>query len=150
MLKKHLRSTGLISLLLLLVTALNANSQTNDRQINFTATTWTEALKQASAQNKLIFVDAYATWCGPCKMLQATTFKNLKAAAFFNKNFVNTALNMESGKNPYLAQEWGMRAYPTLIVFNPKGQIILNTVGYITATDLIRFGEEALRRYQAP
>ena len=83
-------------------------------------------------------------------MLRATTFKNPRAAAFYNKNFINTALNMESGKNPYLAQEWGMRAYPTLIVFNSKGQIILNTVGYITATDLLRFGEEALRRYQAP
>ena len=129
--------------------AVPAHSQTNDRQINFTAATWAEALKQASAQNKLIFVDAYATWCGPCKMLKATTFKNPKAATFYNKNFINTALNMESGKNPYLAQEWGMRAYPTLIVFNSKGQIILNTVGYITAADLLRFGEEALRRYQA-
>ena len=150
MLKKNLQSIGLVGLLLLLIIAFNANSQTNDRQINFTATTWTDALKQASAQNKLIFVDAYATWCGPCKILKATTFKNSKVAAFYNQNFINTALNMESGKNSYLAQEWGMRAYPTLIVFNPKGQIILNTVGYITSADLIRFGEEALRRYHAP
>lgn len=148
MLKNYLPRTCLVILLLLAI-ALNVKSQNNNRQINFTATTWAEALKQASAQNKLIFVDAYATWCGPCTMLKATTFKNAKAAAFYNQNFINTALNMESGKNPYLAQEWGMRAYPTLIVFNPKGQIILNTVGYITAADLIRFGEEALRRYEA-
>lgn len=150
MIKVYLTRTGIITLLLLIIISINTNSQTNDRQINFTATTWAEALKQASAQNKPIFVDAYATWCGPCKMLKATTFKNPKAAAFYNKNFINTALNMESAKNPYLAQEWGMRAYPTLIVFNPKGQIILNTVGFITASDLLRFGEEALRRYQAP
>jgi thioredoxin 1 len=146
---KHIPFVSLLSLLLFICVAVNAHSQPNDRQINFTATTWAEALKQASVQNKLIFVDAYATWCGPCKMLKATTFKNPKAAAFYNKNFINTALNMESGKNPYLAQEWGMRAYPTLIVFNQKGQIILNTVGYITAADLLRFGEEALRRYEA-
>ncbi|WP_342647105.1 thioredoxin domain-containing protein [Mucilaginibacter sp. CSA2-8R] len=149
MLKRYILRTNLITLLLLLTFVLNATSQNSDRQINFKATTWADALKQASAQNKLIFVDAYATWCGPCTMLKATTFKNPKAAAFYNKNFVNTSLNMESGKNPYLAQEWGMRAYPTLIIFTPKGQIILNTVGYITAADLLRFGEEALRRYEA-
>ena len=118
-------------------------------QINFTATTWADALKQAAAQNKYIFVDAYATWCGPCKMMKATSFKNGKAAALFNQNFVNVALDMEKGNNPQLAQQWGMRAYPTLIVFDSKGKIVLNTVGFISGKDLVRFGEEALRRRKA-
>ncbi len=118
-------------------------------QINFTATTWANALKQAAAQNKYIFVDAYATWCGPCKMLKATTFKNKKAAALFNQNFVNAALDMEKGNHPQLAQQWGMRAYPTLIIFDSKGKIVLNTVGFISGKDMVRFGEEALRRRKA-
>lgn len=117
-----------------------------DKQINFIENSWPEALKQAAAQNKYIFVDAYATWCGPCKMLKATTFKNKNAATFYNQNFINVALDMEKGNHPQLAQQWGMRAYPTLIIFDSKGKIVLNTVGFITAKDLIRFGEEALRR----
>jgi thioredoxin 1 len=136
---------------LFIVSIFNCKAQGTEynSEINFVETSWPQALKRAAAQNKYIFVDAYATWCGPCKMLKATTFKNGKAAAFYNQNFVNVALDMERGNNPQLAQAWGMRAYPTLIIFDSKGKVVLNTVGFITAKDLIRFGEEALRRGKA-
>lgn len=129
-----------------MLTGITSYAQNGNNQINFIENSWPEALKQAAAQNKYIFVDAYATWCGPCKMLKATTFKNKNAAAFYNKNFINVALDMEKGNHPQLAQQWGMRAYPTLIIFDSKGKIVLNTVGFIGAKDLLRFGEEALRR----
>ena len=115
-------------------------------KIIFIEDDWNEALKQAAAQHKYIFVDAYATWCGPCMMLKATTFKNKKAADFYNKNFINVAMDMEKGLGPQLAAQWGMQAYPTLIIFNSKGDPVLGTVGYIKAPDLIRFGEEALKK----
>jgi thioredoxin 1 len=141
----------LSAIIMLMVATSSSVAQTNSvsKEINFVETSWPQALKRAAAQNKYIFVDAYATWCGPCKMLKATTFKNEKAAAFYNQNFINVALDMERGNNPQLAQAWGMRAYPTLIIFDSKGKIVLNTVGFITAKDLIRFGEEALRRSKA-
>ncbi|WCT11836.1 thioredoxin family protein [Mucilaginibacter jinjuensis] len=119
-------------------------------QINFIEDSWGEALKQAAAQHKYIFVDAYATWCGPCKMLKATTFKNAKAADFFNKNFVNVAIDMEKGQGPELASAWGMQAYPTLIIFDSAGNPVLGTVGYIGANDLIKFGQKALSKKPVP
>lgn len=118
-------------------------------QINFIENSWGEALKQAAAKHKYIFVDAYATWCGPCKMLKATTFKNAKAADFFNKNFVNVAIDMEKGQGPQLASAWGMQAYPTLIIFDPAGNPVLGTVGYIGANDLVKFGQKALSKKAA-
>jgi len=118
-------------------------------QINFIENSWGEALKQAAAQHKYIFVDAYATWCGPCKMLKATTFKNARAADFFNKNFVNVAIDMEKGQGPQLASAWGMQAYPTLIIFDSAGNPVLGTVGYIGANDLIKFGQKALTKKPA-
>lgn len=140
----YLRRTLIIWVITL--TACTTLYAQSDKQINFIENSWPEALKQAAAQNKYIFVDAYATWCGPCKMLKATTFKNKNAATFYNQNFINVALDMERGNHPQLAQQWGMRAYPTLIIFDSKGKIVSNTVGFITAKDLIRFGEQALRR----
>jgi thioredoxin 1 len=125
------------------VSRSNANT---DTQINFIENSWTEALKQAAAQHKYIFVDAYASWCGPCKMLKATTFKNAKAAEFFNKNFVNVAIDMEKGQGPALASQWGMQAYPTLIIFDSAGNPVLGTVGYIGSGDLIKFGQKALAK----
>lgn len=115
-------------------------------QINFIENSWTEALKQAARQNKYIFVDAYASWCGPCKMLKATTFKNNKVADFYNDNFVNVAIDMEKGQGPALAAEWGLQAYPTMIIFNSKGKPVSGTVGYIRANDLIKFGQQALNK----
>ncbi|WPU98647.1 thioredoxin domain-containing protein [Mucilaginibacter sp. cycad4] len=115
-------------------------------QINFIENSWNEALKQAARQNKYIFVDAYASWCGPCKMLKATTFKNNKVADFYNDNFVNVAIDMEKGQGPALATEWGLQAYPTMIIFTSKGKPVSGTVGYIRANDLIKFGRQALNK----
>lgn len=115
-------------------------------KINFIENAWPEALKQAKLQHKLIFVDAYATWCGPCKMLKALTFTNNKAAEFYNRNFVNVALDMEKGMGPQLAAQWGMNAYPTLIIFDEYGNPVSGTVGFIGAKDLIRFGQDALSK----
>ena len=114
--------------------------------IVFIEDSWDEALKQAAKQHKYIFVDAYATWCGPCKMLKARTFTDDKAAAFYNANFVNVSIDMEKGRGPELAQAWQLRAYPTLIIFDPKGKPVLGTVGFINASELIRFGREALKK----
>lgn len=122
------------------------NVSKSSTQINFIENSWTDALKQAARQNKYIFVDAYASWCGPCKMLKATTFKNNKVADFYNDNFVNVAIDMEKGQGPALAAEWGLQAYPTMIIFTSKGKPVSGTVGYIRANDLIKFGQQALNK----
>lgn len=140
---------GIVSSFLLFTFGTPVHAQdlnTDNSKIVFMEDDWHGALKQAAAQHKYIFVDAYATWCGPCKMLKATTFRNKKAAEFYNRNFINVAIDMEKGLGPQLAAQWGMQAYPTLIIFNSKGEAVLGTVGYIKAPDLIRFGEAALKK----
>ena len=121
------------------------NSKSNNK-IHFIEDDWKAALKQAAAQHKYIFIDAYASWCGPCKMLKARTFTDTKAATFYNKNFINISMDMEKGMGPQLAQEWGLQAYPTLIIFNSKGKPVSGTVGFISADKLIQFGQEALAK----
>ena len=116
------------------------------KDINFIEDAWSEALKQAAAQNKYIFVDAYASWCGPCKMLRNTTFKDSKIVAFFNQNFVNISIDMEKGVGPQLSNTWQIQAYPTLIILNSKGKPVLGTVGYIDAKELMRFAEQGLAK----
>ncbi|MGF7077355.1 thioredoxin family protein [Mucilaginibacter sp. 3215] len=147
---KNLLHISYFIALIALVSSSTAKAQEttskSSTQINFIENSWTEALKQAARQNKYIFVDAYATWCGPCKMLKATTFKNNKVADFYNDNFVNVAIDMEKGQGPALAAEWGLQAYPTMIIFTSKGKPVSGTVGYIRANDLIKFGRQALNK----
>ena len=58
--------------------------------IDFIEEDWDKALKMAKEKNKLIFLDIYATLCGPCKMLKRYTFTDSSVGDFFNKNFVGT------------------------------------------------------------
>jgi thioredoxin-related protein len=114
--------------------------------IQFIEEDWKEALKEAGKQNKLIFLDAYTSWCGPCKLLKRNTFPDKNAGEFFNKNFINVAVNMEKGYGPLLAQQYFVTAYPTLIVTDANGDLLAYTRGYIKPKQLIEFGRYALSR----
>ena len=72
--------------------------------------------------------------------------EQLLAAILVGNNFVNIAIDMEKGMGPQLAAQWGLQAYPTLIILNSKGQPVSGSVGYIKAEDLIRFGQDALKK----
>ncbi len=115
-------------------------------KIIFVENDWNAAVKKASAQKKYIFVDCYATWCGPCKMLKIRTFTNRKVADFFNKNFINVSIDMEAGQGPALAQKWQIQAYPTLIIFDENAKPVLGTMGFMGPDDLMRFAEQALQK----
>ncbi|MET4082649.1 thioredoxin 1 [Pedobacter sp. UYP30] len=115
-------------------------------EISFIENSWTLAAKKAKAEHKLIFVDAYAVWCGPCKLLKSTTFKDPKAAEFFNKNFVNLSIDMEKGEGVALSDKWKIDSYPTLMVLDDSGRVVLSSIGYLPAKDLIEFGKQALEK----
>jgi thioredoxin 1 len=136
----------LLCLVMLMPTVSNAQHRGGDDgpRIDFIDNAWGEALKQADRQNKYIFVDAYAVWCGPCKMLRRTTFKDKDVADFFNENFVNVAMDMEKGQGPDLARQWALEGYPTLLIFDSKGKRLTQSTGYIQPDELLKFGKRAL------
>ncbi len=66
--------------------------------IQFTDEAWAAIVKKAKAENKIIFLDAYASWCGPCKLLQKNVFTRSDVGELFNKNFINVKVDMERGE----------------------------------------------------
>lgn len=121
--------------------------QGNIHGIRFIESNWSVALQEARKQNKLIFLDAYASWCGPCKLLKKNTFTDKEAGEFFNKNFINVAIDMEKGEGPALLQKFGVSAYPTLIITDAYGNSVTYTEGYIAPKQLIEFGEYGITHY---
>lgn len=114
--------------------------------IQFIESDWNRALEEAKKQHKLIFLDAYAAWCGPCKLLKKKTFPDKAAGDFFNENFISVAVDMEKGIGPSLAEQFRVDAYPTLIIADDHGNAVAYTKGYMSATDLIEFGKYGLHK----
>jgi thioredoxin 1 len=116
--------------------------------IHFIEADWKKALLEAKKQNKLIFLDAYASWCGPCQLLKRNTFPDKEAGEFYNKNFINVAVNMEKGDGPALAAQYQVDAYPTLVIADADGNMVTYTKGYIRPKQLIDFGNFGLSRFK--
>ncbi len=121
-------------------------TKVGEKGITFIEQDWDKALKQAKAEKKLVFLDIYATWCGPCKMLKKNTFTDDKVGDFFNKNFINVSVDGEKGVGPSLAQKFGIQAYPSLIVADGDGNPVLFTMGYIPPETLMQFAQAALKK----
>ena len=114
--------------------------------IEFFHGTFDEALKKAKEENKLVFMDAYAEWCGPCKRMAATTFKDEKVGKFMNDNFVNVKMDMEKGEGPDLQRKFDVSAYPTLLFLNEKGESVHKSIGGLDNAALIAQGRAALSK----
>ena len=113
--------------------------------INFFEGSWQEALVLAKKEKKLIFLDAYASWCGPCKLMKWKVFSTTKAGEFFNANFINVEIDMEKGEGPALAEKYRVTAYPSLFFIDQTGKVKEYAVGYHTANQLIELGQQALK-----
>jgi thioredoxin 1 len=125
--------------LLVLFTATSFAPANDDPKagIQFTEARWADVLKQAKAQKKVIFLDAYASWCGPCKLLQKNTFTQKSVGDVFNKKFINVKMDMEKGEGPALSQVYPLEGYPTLLFIDGSGRVVKRVMGYMGADDLI-------------
>ncbi len=106
-----------------------------------------EALEEAKKENKLIFVDAYTTWCGPCRRMQNNIFPQEEVGDFYNKNFINMKINMETQDGMKFGLDFPVRAYPTLMFISPEKKLMLKSVGGKKVEDFIELGKKALRSY---
>lgn len=112
--------------------------------IKFTTGNWDAILAEAKANDKIIFMDAYATWCGPCKMMSKDVFPQKDVGEYYNANFINVKMDMEKGEGPQLARDFEVRAYPTLLFIDGDGAIVHRATGYQTAPQFIALAEKAL------
>lgn len=140
--KQFLRSATL-AFSLALITAFNAAAQQKVRQeINFSTKSYKEVLAAARAGHKKVFVDAFATWCAPCKELRDHTFNDPKASAYFNKHFINFSVDVEKGEGVELARTWEVEGLPTLLIVDENGKILANHTGFVDGKGLIGFAQE--------
>jgi thiol-disulfide isomerase/thioredoxin len=91
---------------------------------------WEKALKASKKTNKLIFLDAFTSWCGPCKRMEVTTFKNPEVIKMLNENFIPIKLNMERGEGIQLAKTYRIGGYPTFLFVDSQGNMLHSEAGF--------------------
>jgi thioredoxin-related protein len=100
-----------------------------------------EAKMKAKSENKVIFVDVYTAWCGPCKMLAKTVFTDPAVGSYFNEHFVAIKIDAEKGEGPVFAKKNDVGSYPTLLFFDKEGNLKKARIGAMSATELVGLGK---------
>ena len=107
-----------------------------------------EAIARAEAEDKLIFLDFYTTWCLPCKLMDEDVFTDRALGDFMNERFVSLKLDAESGNGANLASLYNVQAYPTLVFLDTRGRVVAQKQGAAYQRELRQLGEQALATFQ--
>lgn len=109
--------------------------------------TWENILAKAKKENKIIFVDCYATWCGPCKIMDRNVFSLNAIGDAVSQRFLSVKVQMDTGKNDNsgvkqmysaartLEKKYGIVEVPTYMFFSPQGKAIHKAVGQMKPTE---------------
>ncbi len=124
--------------LILLFVAVLGISNVFAQGIAFEHGTLAEAFAKAKKENKLIFVDTYTEWCGPCKRLSKEVFPQEKVGDYFNSRFVSIKIDAEKGEGIEYAKKYQIKTYPTLMFLSANGDVLYRIRGFVDADGLIK------------
>ena len=132
-----------LSILIACICAISLSAQSAG--INFLhGVTWAEAVTKAKAENKLIFIDFYTQWCGPCMNMAQTVFSLPTVGYYYNNTFVNLKIDAEEGEGVTLAKKYGVRSYPTYAFIDPATEeIVHRSSSRQSAEQFIQTGKDA-------
>lgn len=111
---------------------------------NTEGVSFAEVKKMAKAQKKIIFIDFYTKWCGPCKAMDAEVFSKPSVGDYYNAKFVNFKVDAEEGEGIDLAELFEVSAYPTFIYTDANGKPMPEAVitGSRSAQDMLVFARQ--------
>lgn len=119
-------------------------------------TSWKEVLKVSRENKRPIFLDVYATWCGPCKWMDQEVYINDSVGEFFNREFINIKVQMDSlewdapeikawySSIPEIKNAYPVTAFPTLLFLSYNGEVYKKIEGVRDAPSLINEAKDAL------
>lgn len=109
--------------LLLIGTVVNAQG------ILFEKGTFDQALKKAKRENKCVFIDVFAVWCGPCRHMSNTVFKEKEIGDYANKHFVSMQIDCERGEGYSIRKRYAVEGLPGFLFLDPDGNVVYRSSG---------------------
>lgn len=146
----------LLTLLCFIPFSLHAQTDTSYQGVKFVQDlSWEQVKEKAKTEKKYIFVDCYATWCGPCKMMDRDIYPHLRAGYAMNDHFISIKVQMDStAKDNERTKRWysdarsimktyKVDAFPTYLFFSPDGKLVHQGSGYMDVMTFTRMSELA-------
>ena len=115
----------------------------SQEEIVFETSSFKDILAKAKKENKLVFIDAYASWCGPCKMMEKNVFPKQSVKKLYNTSFINARFDMEKGEGRDIAKKYAVYSYPTYLFLNGDGEVVFKGMGYLEEDAFLALGKEA-------
>lgn len=103
-----------------------------------------ESLRRARAEKKVVMVDVFAVWCGPCKMMDRTTFSDPSVGAWAKANLLAVKVDAEKGEGRKIAQRYMVGSFPTVLFLDPLGNEIDRLIAVYPPAAFITAGKAIL------
>jgi thioredoxin-related protein len=114
------------------------------QSIKFSSSSIKTLMAKSEKKKKLIFVDTYADWCAPCKMMEKDIFPQKTVRNFYNKKFICTKIDMESPLGEEFSTKHKVQSIPTFYFLNSRGNVIYKKVGGTKdAEKFVEYGQTA-------
>src|SRR5438094_1157866 len=119
-------------------------------QIHFEQLSWQQALGKARQENKMIFIDVYATWCTYCRQMDANIFSLPEVGDYHNEHFINLKYDVLKGDGIAIRNSYRLLGFPTLLYLDPQGMVLKKTVGYQSKELLLQNSQTAFSLHTKP
>jgi len=130
-------------LLILILSLIYVEGST--QELNWHKGNWESIVDKAQREDKLIFLDFYTTWCGPCIRMDKSVFSDPFVQEFFMTHFISVKVDAEdNGLGSELARRHGIKAYPGLLFLDGSGTHISLSEGYRTAAQMLSIGRQVV------
>lgn len=119
--------------------------------VRFESGPWKDVLALAAKEHKLVYMDVYTTWCGPCKIMSSTIFPEKAAGDRYNAAFVNYKVDAERGEGMELAATYKVDGYPTNLFIDPVSrEVVYRVTGSADLPGFLQRADIALAEQKDP
>lgn len=116
---------------------------------------WYKILETAKKENKYIFLDFYATWCGPCKWMDNNVYLSKEVGEYYNANFISAKVQVDSSKDDglsikkwyfdanVLSNNYSINTFPSYVFFSSDGTPVHKYSGALNKDEFIQLGKDS-------
>lgn len=132
----------------ILILAVTLAAGAAQAQVKFETGTTDAVREMAVKQGKLVFIDLYASWCPPCKMMERLVFSRKDVGDFMDQRFVAAKYDTDKPTGKELLSRYGNGAIPLYLIFDTKGELLGRIQGASSADEFMESVRKILKREQ--